>query len=225
MAIHLSDAHICQLKIMLGERAFEYQWRWFISQRRTRHITKTRQCGADWYFSLEALIDAAETGRDQNFLAPKTEITLPHNREFITGFCRDIDIAVKPDDCPIELSNGAVIRFLDEESHCAGLCGNAYVSEYAWSAQPSQLFLLGKSISLHQKYRFTTYTTPSESDEAYRMWRTGKPENLQRLSAETAYQQGNYFLDLMQLRSDFSPDDFEMLFSANWPHEKNQVKK
>ena len=65
-------------------RLFGYQQQWMRNPARQRHYTKMRQCGADFAFSLEALIDAIETGRNQVFIGQRkpaqkalTVITLP----------------------------------------------------------------------------------------------------------------------------------------------------
>ncbi|WP_196611900.1 hypothetical protein [Klebsiella quasipneumoniae] len=47
MRYEFSGLQAATLKILLADMGFEYQRRWFISQKRVRHITKTRQCGAD----------------------------------------------------------------------------------------------------------------------------------------------------------------------------------
>ncbi|MCX8962718.1 hypothetical protein EHW64_16715 [Erwinia psidii] len=207
------------LKNMLSEIGFKYQQRWFISQKRIRHITKTRQCGADWYFSLEALIDAIETGRSQYFLTPNSGCSLSWNRDRIVHFASLVGVDIEPDDL-IRLHNGAEIRFFGEGSSMACFHGNAYVSEYAWADNPRRLFLAGRSLSMHSKYRFTAYTSPSESTEAFRLWQLEKPENRQRLSAEDARLQGSVLLNTQALTAKLSSAEFEPLYSAVWPHER-----
>lgn len=213
------------LKKLLSEMGFEYQRRWYTPQKKVRHITKTRQCGADWYFSLEALIDAIETGRNQNFLAPYVSHSLSCNRERIVHFASQVGVNIEPGDFPIKLSNGAEIRFFDDHSYFAAFHGNAYVSEYAWADNPAKLVLAGKALSAHSKYRFTAYTTPSNNYEAFKIWQGEKPENKQRLSAINAIRQGCTLLELSDIKNEYSDEEFALLFSAVWPQEVNEVCK
>lgn len=225
MTYSFTADQLVALKTILSNMAFSYQHRWFISQKRVRHITKTRQCGADWYFSLEALIDGIETGRDQNFLAPNVSHAMAHNRALIVHFADMIGVRIKQDRSFIELSNGATLRFLDDKMLTyAAFSGNAYVSEYAWSARPSLLFLSGRAISAHKKHRFTAYTSPSKSNEAYALWAGEKEENKQRLSADDACAQGCTLLDIPSLKDSLPSPEYELCFSAVWPQEKAQVK-
>ncbi|HDU8041286.1 hypothetical protein AGJ37_09600 [Cronobacter sakazakii] len=219
------------LKIMMGNTAFQYQRRWYIDQRRIRHITKTRQCGADWYFSLEGLIDAIETGRNQYFLAPTGAQASAFFRNRIAAFSAMAGVNIPVKDSlqrsapPIMLSNGAELHFASPESLVSGASGNVYLSEYAWCKHPSRLFKMARGISCNNTFRFTAYTSPSKSDEAYSIWKNEHPDNKQRLSAQEAVRQGCTLLDIDQLQSELSADDFRLLFSATWPQEKNEVVK
>ncbi|CAI1175392.1 Uncharacterized conserved protein [Serratia proteamaculans] len=226
MRYEFTGQQAATLKILLGNNGFEYQRRWFISQKKIRHITKTRQCGADWYFSLEALIDAIETGRNQYFLAPSVDNAMSINRQIIAHFSALAGVAINPNDSVIKLANGAEIRFLGgNQSTIAAFSGNAYVSEYAWAEKPANLFKIARGLSAHANHRFTAYTSPSENNEAYACWVTEKAENQQRLSALTAFQQGSTLIDLPEIKAECSKDDFDMLYSAIWPQEKNEVAK
>ncbi|HEY1843660.1 MAG TPA: terminase family protein [Buttiauxella sp.] len=225
MRYEFTGLQAATLKNLLSHTGFEYQRRWFISQSRTRHITKTRQCGADWYFSLEALIDAIETGRNQYFLAPAADYAVAQNRQRIVYFSALAGVEIPQDGSSIQLANGAEIGFMGEYDHFAAKHGNVYVSEYAWAEKPANLFKVAKGLAAQVKYRFTAYTTPSQSDEAYRLWATEKPENQQRLSAQDAHAQESIILDLPALKSQYPAEDFDMLFSAVWPQEKNKAAK
>lgn len=225
MRYEFSGLQAATLKIMLDNMGFGYQRRWYLSSQRTRHITKTRQCGADWYFSLEALIDAIETGRNQYFLAPGESLALAHNRHLIIHFAALAGKNINPDDPVIQLSSGAEIRFCGDDCLVAACSGNAYVSEYAWSENPGRMFNIAKGISAHKDSRFTAYTTPSPNDEAYTLWANESPVHQQRLSAEDAFRQGCTILDLPKMKAELSQDDFDLCFSAIWPQEKNKATK
>ncbi|WIO42651.1 terminase family protein [Klebsiella electrica] len=225
MRYEFSGLQAATLKILLADMGFEYQRRWFISQKRVRHITKTRQCGADWYFSLEALIDAIETGRSQYFIAPGEGNSLSNNRLWMAHIARLAGVDIAPDDSVIYLTNGAEIQFMGEQHTLAARNGNAYISEYAWADKPANMFKVAKGISAHKNCRFTAYTSPSPSDEAYALWSSEKPDNQQRLSAYSALQQGSTILNLPDIEAEFSKEDFNMLFSAIWPQENSEVAK
>lgn len=221
MKYSFTDEQLTLLKKILDNMAFEYQRRWSTSQAPVRHITKTRQCGADWYFSLEALIDAAETGRNQNFLTPQGG---QMNRALIARFAEMVGVRIQGKNSPIEFSNGAEIKFFNDRSLTfVDATGNAYVSEYAWSANPRRLYLSGRAIAMQKKYRFTAYTSPSKNHDAYNLWVSEKEENKQILSADDACALGCTLLDIPQLKTEFSYADYSLLFSAAWPQEKSQV--
>ncbi|HHT1682547.1 terminase large subunit domain-containing protein [Raoultella ornithinolytica] len=225
MRYEFSGLQAATLKILLSDMGFEYQRRWFISQKRVRHITKTRQCGADWYFSLEALIDAIETGRSQYFIAPGEGNSLSNNLRWMVHFARLAGVDIAPDDSVIYLTNGAEIQFMGEQHNLAARNGNVYVSEYAWADKPANIFKVAKGISAHENCRFTAFTSPSPSDEAFALWSSEKPDNQQRLSAYAALQQGSTILNLPEIESEFSKEYVDMLFSAIWPQENREVAK
>ena len=67
-------------KIMFG-----YQQQWFQAgqQYRIRNILKSRQIGATYYFALEALIDALQTGRNQIFLSASKKQAMQFRSIFV----------------------------------------------------------------------------------------------------------------------------------------------
>ncbi|VTN10966.1 Uncharacterized conserved protein [Raoultella terrigena] len=140
-------------------------------------------------------------------------------------FSRLAGVDIAPDDSAIRLTNGAEIQFMGEQHTLAACNGNAYVSEYAWADKPANMFKVAKGISAHKNCRFTAYTSPSPSDEAYALWSSEKPDNQQRLSAYSALQQGSTILNLPDIEAEFSKEDFNMLFSAIWPQENSEVAK
>lgn len=94
---------------------------------RVRVIRKSRQVGATWCFVREALIDAAETGRNQIFVLP----SLDHARET----ARLLHDAPAPMELffggrALKMSNGAQVGFFGP--HAPPIDGNVYVDEFAW---------------------------------------------------------------------------------------------
>ncbi|WP_038263935.1 terminase large subunit domain-containing protein, partial [Xenorhabdus cabanillasii] len=145
---------------------FVWQKRWKANQHhRNRFLHKCRQAGADYYFVLEALSDASRTGRNKFFMSnkellptfvhylaqyfPKQQATLIENAE---------DIRL------VTLSHGAEIRFVHENSYVAALCGDVYVSEWAWSDNPIQLVQLALSLSMNEQWKRTFYSSRSSND-------------------------------------------------------------
>ncbi|MCM8114049.1 terminase large subunit domain-containing protein, partial [Enterobacter hormaechei] len=75
------------------DQSFEYQLRWHKAglEHRIRHILKSRQIGATFYFAREALLRALKTGQNQIFLsASKTQAYV--FRKYIIAFARLVDV-------------------------------------------------------------------------------------------------------------------------------------
>lgn len=206
-------------------RLFGYQQQWMRNPTRQRHYTKMRQCGADFAFSLEALIDAIETGRNQVFIGTTEASAEGANRHYIAAFAHDVGVNIKGDTGRILLSNGAVIYFAGEKSLFSGLCGNAYVSEYAWANHPRTLFALGKAVAANVRHRLTTYTSPSKNQAAWKVWK-----NLSSASRGTVIlsdhmrEDAPLFSpeDIDEYRRTMSAENFAMLFMGKWPQEDQE---
>ncbi|EHD4104129.1 oxidoreductase, partial [Salmonella enterica] len=71
-----SDEAVAKLEEIFFDQSFEYQLQWYRAglAHRIRDILKSRQIGATFYFSREALLRALKTGHNQIFLsASKTQ--------------------------------------------------------------------------------------------------------------------------------------------------------
>ncbi|MCX9038809.1 terminase family protein [Citrobacter portucalensis] len=210
-----------------GARPFNYQMGWHGVSSRCRVLTKMRQCGADWYFSLEALADALVTGRNQIFLGCGNGHSLV-NKAYINAFINQGEpplqnCVLQATDHWLELVNGAHIHFIDPDSLCAGLSGNVYVSEYAWANSPKNVIAIAKGLSMHNRHHATYYTTPSDNPEALREHKkliagrsavhlTLTPEDL-RASDETLFSEER----LNELKQEISAEGWKMLFMCEWP--------
>lgn len=203
-------------------------------RRRNRVLTKMRQCGADWFFSLEALSDALATGRNQIFLGcgdDQSQI----NRAYINALLNRAGPQLQNrvscmTESRLELTNGAHIYFIDPNSLCAALHGNVYASEYAWADSPKNMILLAKSLSMHARYHATYYTTPSPSPEAWQEYKKLIARNSTTsmiFTAEDAAMSGATFFDdkwLNTMKSELSAADWRMLFMCEWPQaDKEQL--
>lgn len=218
-----------------GTAPFNYQMSWNADARgRRRVLTKMRQCGADWFFSLEALSDALATGRNQIFLGCSDDQSQV-NRAYISALLDHAGpqlqnhVSRMTDFC-LQLTNGAHIYFIDPDSHCAALHGNVYASEYAWADSPKNMIALAKGLSMHARYHATYYTTPSSNPEAWQEYKKLIASNIATsmiFTAEDAATSGATFFDdewLNTMKSELSAADWRMLFMCEWPQfDKEQV--
>ncbi|WP_230580014.1 terminase large subunit domain-containing protein [Xenorhabdus bovienii] len=204
---------------------FVWQERWKANQyHRNRFLHKCRQIGADHYFVLEALSDAYRTGRNKFFMSnkellpifvhcvaqyfPKQQAKLIENAEEIRT---------------LRLSNGAEIRFVHENSYAAALSGDVYVSEWAFSDNSIRLVQLSLSLSMHEKWHRTFYSSRCSGDngeEAYKKFFT-----LNRIKGESAFFDTVTLFDFAEsrwseerLRQNRSQQEFEELFLCRLPH-------
>ncbi len=220
---------------------FEYQhtMRNNIKQR-IRNILKSRQIGATYYFSGEALEDAILTGDNQIFLSA-SRAQAEVFRSYIIAIGKEfLDIELSGN--PIVLSNGAELRFLSTNSKTAqSYHGHVYIDEYFWIPKFDELNKLASAMATHTKWRKTYFSTPSSKmHQAYPFWtgdkwRKGKdsrekvefpsfeefrkggvlcPDKQWRyvVNIEDAVAGGCTLFDIEELRDEYSKDDFDNLF-------------
>ncbi len=223
------------------ESLFEYQhtMRNNIKQR-IRNILKSRQIGATYYFSGEALEDAILTGDNQIFLSA-SRAQAEVFRSYIIAIGKEfLDIELTGN--PIILSNGAELRFLSTNSKTAqSYHGHVYVDEYFWIPKFDELNKLASAMATHKKWRKTYFSTPSSKmHQAYPFWtgdqwRKGKdsrakvefptfdefrdsgrlcPDKQWRyvVTIEDAAAGGCDLFDIDELREEYSEEDFNNLF-------------
>ncbi|TOE34589.1 terminase large subunit domain-containing protein [Vibrio parahaemolyticus] len=234
--------HLCEGDFVdWHESLFEYQhvMRNNIKQR-IRNILKSRQIGATYYFSGEALEDAILTGDNQIFLSA-SRAQAEVFRSYIIAIGKEfLDIELTGN--PIILSNGAELRFLSTNSKTAqSYHGHVYVDEYFWIPKFDELNKLASAMATHKKWRKTYFSTPSSKmHQAYPFWtgdqwRKGKESRAKiefptfeeyrdggRLcddkqwryvvTIEDAANGGCDLFDIEELREEYSQDDFENLF-------------
>ncbi|MEZ9762753.1 terminase family protein [Vibrio splendidus] len=234
--------HLCEGDFVdWHESLFEYQhvMRNNIKQR-IRNILKSRQIGATYYFSGEALEDAILTGDNQIFLSA-SRAQAEVFRSYIIAIGKEfLDIELTGN--PIILSNGAELRFLSTNSKTAqSYHGHVYVDEYFWIPKFDELNKLASAMATHKKWRKTYFSTPSSKmHQAYPFWtgdswRKGK-ESREKLefptfaefrdggrlcddkqwryvvTIEDAANGGCDLFDIDELREEYSQDDFNNLF-------------
>ncbi len=249
-----SDEAIEKLEEIFFAESFEYQLRWHRAglEHRIRDILKSRQIGATFYFSREALLHALKTGHNQIFLsASKTQAYV--FREYIIQFARRVDVELTGD--PIVIgNNGAKLIFLGTNSNTAqSHNGDLYVDEIFWIPNFQKLRKVSSGMASQSHLRSTYFSTPSTlAHGAYPFW-SGELFNRGRASAservdidishdalaagvacpdgqwrqivtiEDALSGGCTLFNLEQLRQENSVDDFRNLFMCEFVDDKASV--
>lgn len=144
---------------------FPWQKRWYAQRfQRARDLHKGRQIGADYYFALEAVLDACLTGRNKIFIeykSPDPEDNFISNTAQYISLFLGCEIALETG--IIMLSNGAEIRFIPEDNKTwAGLCGDVYLSEWAYFSDPMNAIDAAMAITTHITRRLTVYSSIDE---------------------------------------------------------------
>ncbi|HCB0043547.1 TPA: terminase ATPase subunit family protein [Klebsiella pneumoniae] len=249
-----SDEAIEKLEEIFFAESFEYQLRWHRAglEHRIRDILKSRQIGATFYFSREALLHALKTGHNQIFLsASKTQAYV--FREYIIQFARRVDVDLTGD--PIVIgNNGAKLIFLGTNSNTAqSHNGDLYVDEIFWIPNFQKLRKVSSGMASQSHLRSTYFSTPSTlAHGAYPFW-SGELFNRGRASAservdidishdalaagvacpdgqwrqivtiEDALAGGCTLFNLEQLKHENSVDDFRNLFMCEFVDDKASV--
>ncbi|STR09930.1 terminase ATPase subunit family protein [Klebsiella quasipneumoniae] len=248
------DEAIEKLEEIFFAESFEYQLRWHRAglEHRIRDILKSRQIGATFYFSREALLHALKTGHNQIFLsASKTQAYV--FREYIIQFARRVDVDLTGD--PIVIgNNGAKLIFLGTNSNTAqSHNGDLYVDEIFWIPNFQKLRKVSSGMASQSHLRSTYFSTPSTlAHGAYPFW-SGELFNRGRASAservdidishdalaagvacpdgqwrqivtiEDALAGGCTLFNLEQLKRENSVDDFRNLFMCEFVDDKASV--
>ncbi|HBY8535484.1 TPA: terminase ATPase subunit family protein [Klebsiella pneumoniae] len=249
-----SDEAIEKLEEIFFAESFEYQLRWHRAglEHRIRDILKSRQIGATFYFSREALLHALKTGHNQIFLsASKTQAYV--FREYIIQFARLVDVDLTGD--PIVIgNNGAKLIFLGTNSNTAqSHNGDLYVDEIFWIPNFQKLRIVSSGMASQSHLRSTYFSTPSTlAHGAYPFW-SGELFNRGRARAservdidishdalaagvacpdgqwrqivtiEDALAGGCTLFNLEQLQRENSVDDFRNLFMCEFVDDKASV--
>lgn len=167
-----SEEAIEKLEEIFIDQSFDYQLEWWRAglAHRIRHILKSRQIGATFYFAREALLQALKTGHNQIFLsASKTQAYV--FRKYIIAFARQAGVELTGD--PIVLgNNGAEMMFLGTNANTAqSHNGDLYVDEIFWIPNFQKLKRVAGGMSSQEHLRTTYFSTPSSlAHGAYPFW-------------------------------------------------------
>lgn len=249
-----SDEAIEKLEEIFFAESFEYQLRWHRAglEHRIRDILKSRQIGATFYFSREALLHALKTGHNQIFLsASKTQAYV--FREYIIQFARLVDVDLTGD--PIVIgNNGAKLIFLGTNSNTAqSHNGDLYVDEIFWIPNFQKLRKVSSGMASQSHLRSTYFSTPSTlAHGAYPFWsgelfNRGRARASERVDIDISHDElaagvacpdgqwrqivtiedalagGCTLFNLEQLQRENSVDDFRNLFMCEFVDDKASV--
>lgn len=242
---HFMAEQITELRTLVLESLFEHQKRWYKQRNlRNRFILKSRQIGASWYFAREALLRALETGTNQIFLSASRAQAFQF-KKFIIFLARSIGVELKGGDAII-LSNGATLYFLGTSAATAqSYTGDLYFDEAFWVANFLNLRKVAAGMATQVGLRRTYFSTPSgEEHEAYKFWNgdlynKGKPKSKQAqidlshkalkngvlcgdniwrqiVTVQDVIDQGFPLIDLEEIRSENSDEDFDNLYMCKF---------
>jgi len=178
------------LKARFLEILFDYQAGWWSKRElRSRNILKSRQIGASYYFALEKLIVALETGKNQIWLsASKSQAHIA--RGYVRAFVMET-IGVELSGDPILIDRGEdddgrpleqpTLYYLGTNARTAqGYHGDFYFDEYFWVFGFQVLKKVASGMAMQKRYRKTFFSAPSSvTHEAYQFW-TGQEWNKKR---------------------------------------------
>lgn len=241
--IKVTPKQIAALQAKVSTELFSYQRNWLNAglYQRDRMITKSRQIGADWTFSLEALIDVLTTGRNQYFVADTLD-QAGIARAYVVAHLQSVGLRVSELQ-DLTFNGGCKIEFIDSETYLAGKCGNAYFSEFAWSEHLSDLTSKTSWLAKEKRYRRTFYSSASYSLEAVGLWKGSAFKPVaehrffsfggvkeidgiwrQRVTAVDAINDGFAIFDLDRIKDEHTENAFNMLFMCQWPGLSDSIK-
>lgn len=169
------------LKAKFLDMMFDYQRTWWSkSDLRNRNILKSRQIGASFYMSLESLIVALETGKNQIWLsASKNQAHIA--RGYVKAFVLEtIGVELTGENILIDRGEDETGRMLPQPTlyylgtnfkTAQGYHGDFYFDEYFWVHGFEVLKKVASGMAMHKQYRKTFFSAPSSvTHEAYRFW-------------------------------------------------------
>lgn len=167
-----TDEQISKLRQNIEGRRWGYQRRWGDAKAltRIRNILKSRQIGATYYFSGEALIDALDTGKNKLFVSASKKQAFAF-RAFIIAFAREVGVELKGD--PITIgNNGAQLHFLSTNFRATqSFSGDLIFDEYQWTSNFLDVRHTAAGMASQKRYNLTYITTPSsKTHEGWTYW-------------------------------------------------------
>lgn len=240
-------------KAQLHQHYYAYQRELMLAKHyRNRHILKSRQIGATWYFAQEAFEDACLTGDNQIFLSA-TRAQAEVFRTYIINIAQEkFGIELKGNPITLHTAKGpATLYFLSNNSKSAqSYHGHVYIDEFFWIIKFRELFKVATGMAAHKKWRRTLFSTPSAvTHPGYGLW-TGDwfnernkvkrrefpgftemqsgilcPDNTWRkiITLKDAMAGGCDLFDWDDLQLEYGPEEFRNLFMCEFVDDTNGV--
>ncbi|KAF0111314.1 MAG: terminase ATPase subunit [Hyphomonadaceae bacterium] len=186
---YISAEHRAILIAAIDAVLFVYQKLWAAAGiHRNRFILKSRQIGATFYFALEALKRALETGNNQIFIsASRAQANI--FRQYIIKFVfKHTGVELKGDPMVLEiedLGEKPEFHFLGTNYKTAqGYNGDVYIDECFWIYGFKEIKKVASAMATLKKYRRTYFSTPSTiHHEAFEFW-SGAEFNKRKIKNE-----------------------------------------
>lgn len=174
-----------QLRKAFLQSLYPHQLTWYEHSKRyeMRQYVKSRQIGATYYFALEALMTALDTGKNQIFIsASKNQAHVFKSN--IAAFVEET-IGIKLTGDNYKLAPNTTLYFLGTNSNTVqSYSGDLYIDEYFWIPRFEKIQHVASGMTVHDDRRITYFSTPSVvTHEAYPLW-TGQHFNKSRPKAE-----------------------------------------
>lgn len=176
----LSPDQVDQIKANFNKVMYPHQKYWFEnSHHAQRQIVKSRQIGATYYFAIEALLMALETGKNQIFLSASRNQANVFRSNIITFVELATGVTLRGEH--IKLAPGCMLYFLGTNSNTAqSYSGDLYIDEYFWIPRFNKIQHVASGMTVHDDRRITYFSTPSTTaHDAYLLW-TGEHYNAER---------------------------------------------
>lgn len=179
---YLTKEDIEKLEKKFKELLYTHQKKWYRHSKKynIRNYLKSRQVGATLYFSWEAVLKAAISGRNQIFLSASKAQAHVFKRNIINFVREATGKELKAD--PIVLPhNGAELHFLGTNKNTAqSYSGDLYIDEYFWIGKFKDIEHVASGMAVLDDRCITYFSTPSTiNHEAYPLW-TGEHYNRDR---------------------------------------------
>ena len=251
----IDDEMLTELKREFHKRIYPHQKAWYEHSKKyeMRQYVKSRQIGATFYFALEALLTALDTGKNQIFLsASKSQAHI--FRSNIVAFVDEV-LGIQLKGEHIKLAPRTTLYFLGTNSNTAqSYSGDLYIDEYFWIPQFKKLKHVAAGMTVHDDRRITYFSTPSTvTHEAYPLWtgvefNKGRPKSehidldvshkalkdgrlcedgyfRQVITIEDAINSGFDRVTMEKLRIKFPPGQFENLLMCQFVNDTDSIFK
>ena len=251
----LDDGEIEELRRAFKARMYPHQLAWFAhsKQYEMRQYVKSRQIGATYYFALEALMTALDTGKNQIFISASKNQAHVFKSNIVSFVDEVLGKTLRGEH--IKLGPSTTLYFLGTNSNTAqSYSGDLYVDEYFWIPQFAKIQHVASGMTVHDDRRITYFSTPSVvTHEAYPLWtgqhfNKGRPKSehidldvshkvlkdgrlcedgyfRQLITIEDAINSGFDRVTLDKLRIKFPPGQFENLLMCQFVNDTDSIFK